>query len=67
MEDFIRQAGVTNDNSNTAWQSSLSLRSNYFQVTVDVVYYDILLRMRSRLRLGSEQIRVMSREYGEMY
>lgn len=67
VEDFIRQAGVTNDNSNTAWQSSLSLRSNYFQVTVDVVYYDILLRMRSRLRLGSEQIRVMSREYGEMY
>lgn len=71
LEDFLRQAAVGGNNgadaSDTAWQSSLTLRSNYFQVTVDVVYYDILLRMRSRLQLGSEQVRVMSREYGELY
>lgn len=71
LEDFLRQAAVAGNNgadaSDTAWQSSLTLRSNYFQVTVDVVYYDILLRMRSRLQLGSEQVRVMSREYGELY
>lgn len=66
IEDFVRQSGISSD-GDTSWQSALSLRSNHFQVTVDVVYYDVLLRMKSRLTLGSERIRVMSREYGEMY
>ena len=71
LDDFLRQAGIGGDSggdqADSSWQSSLSLRSNYFQVTVDVVYYDILLRMRSRLQLDTEQVRVMSREYGELY